>query len=97
MEIPKPNYRRTKPPLHIPAALDKEVRERDKNLCRICGKHTTDPLHHIWSGGMGRRRVHTLWNLAVVCATCHYEVHNGKRSEELQQQLKDWSESIYGV
>lgn len=70
---------------HISEAVQRDVYERDKNACRICGwtiqRWTQDDprileLHHIDHhviGGANARH-----NLVVLCSRCHDELHAGR-------------------
>jgi len=93
--VPKKTYRKKKPPKNIPSSLRKAIYERDRNTCQICQGRGTS-IHHIVSAGMGRRKRHVKENLILLCINCHHEVHNGKRSEELQQWCIEWSRKKYG-
>lgn len=73
--------------LEVPAAMRKEVAERDGGHCRFCGKY--DELlcvHHILYGGdvgMGARRLHRPENLVSLgwspWHNCHWLVHSNKK------------------
>lgn len=95
MRVPKPTYKRQKPPKGIPVALRKAVKTRDQGVCQICGEKGTS-IHHIISAGMGRRKRHQKENLILLCMWCHSNLHNSKRSEELQEYCEDWSRKRYG-
>jgi 5-methylcytosine-specific restriction endonuclease McrA len=74
------------------AAVDR----RDRYRCRVCG-HRADPKalglterghrHHIIYRSRGGR--HTSWNVVLLCAGCHEEIHakrlfvSGNADEEL--------------
>jgi len=72
--------------LAIPAVIRAEVRERDGDVCRLCGR--TDVIaHHIRYGGdeigMGGRRFHSVENIVSLGQhydhQCHEKVHANKR------------------
>jgi 5-methylcytosine-specific restriction endonuclease McrA len=75
--------------LAIPAAMRREVDERDDGACRFCGRFVGDAraLHHIDYGGpsrgMGGRRLHRVDNLMSVGwlfgHDCHSILHGNKR------------------
>lgn len=70
---------------HIPEAAQREVYERDHNMCRACGWNRDmwtrdDPrsleLHHVEHHMDGGKN--TSDNLLVLCNRCHDEVHAGR-------------------
>lgn len=90
--IPKPSYKPKKPPKNIPAALKRQVDERDKKTCQKCGERGTE-RHHIVPAGMGRRRVHTIENLI----TLSHKTHEwAQQTAEGQEWCENWSRERYG-
>lgn len=75
--------------LAIPAAMRREVDERDNYFCRMCGQFAGErrALHHIIYGGdavgMGGRRLHRVDNLLTVGwlfeHDCHSIIHSNVR------------------
>jgi 5-methylcytosine-specific restriction endonuclease McrA len=70
----------------VPFDVQKEVYERAKNTCQLCGwnreKWTRDDprileLHHIEEHVEGGPNIPE--NLVVLCSRCHDEVHAGRR------------------
>lgn len=74
--VPKPNFRRRKPKKKKRGAFDKEARQqiidRDKGLCRCCGKQGSE-IHHVKFKSSSGRGVFT--NGMLVCQSCHIEIH----------------------
>lgn len=67
--------------LAIPARIRDEVRERDGDLCRVCGSHSEHPaLHHVRYRSEGG--LHVPDNLVTVhwlyAPRCHEIVHENK-------------------
>lgn len=90
--IPKPNYKRHKPPKDIPAKLRQEVNERDKKKCQKSGERGTQ-IHHIVPAGLGRRRVHTIENLITLSEQLH---EWAQQTEEGLEWCIQWSRNRYG-
>jgi len=63
----------------VPIVIRREVRNRDRNKCRKCGRKEGLEFHHIISfGEMGRNNkwkevVHQKNNLILLCSNCGYE------------------------
>lgn len=54
------------------------VLERDNHQCKVCGKSTNDPPHHVWP-----KSTHGFWrfileNGVTLCLDCHRRVHDYK-------------------
>lgn len=72
--------------LAIPAAVREAVRERDGDVCRLCGQTSNLILHHVHYGGdevgMGGRRFHHVDNIVTLGGAyqhrCHDTVHSRK-------------------
>ena len=69
----------------IPYEVQKEIHERDRNLCRLCGwnhnKWTKkDPrileLHHVREHAKGGKN--SANNIILLCSKCHDKIHAGK-------------------
>jgi 5-methylcytosine-specific restriction endonuclease McrA len=73
----------------ISPKVRKEVLERDNHQCIICGTNQNLQIAHYVS--RARLGLGIPQNLAVMCASCHYQMDNGKFHRELQKPL----ESIY--
>ncbi|MFB0831845.1 HNH endonuclease [Brevibacillus laterosporus] len=97
--VQKPNYkRRTKKRIdqgRITPQVYKEVMERDKGRCVLCGKTTWLQAHHIIfrsEGGTGEAH-----NLALACGpstqtgTCHWKAHHTK---EGRQAFRNYREKV---
>lgn len=68
--------------LQIPTRLRSEVRDRDQDLCRVCGAHAEHPaLHHIEYRSEGG--LHVIENIVTVhwmyAPRCHERMHAEKR------------------
>lgn len=83
--VPKPT-RQPKPRKHlkskkrikpkydpIPNHIREKVNERDKAICRGCGRAGTE-LHHIKFRSQGGK--HTVDNLVTLCNQCHRLAHS---------------------
>ena len=71
---------------NIPFEVQKQVYERAKNACELCGWNhhkwaKDDPrileLHHITEHAVGGPNIPR--NLAVLCSRCHDDIHAGRR------------------
>lgn len=71
---------------------NKLVRERDNNICQLCGRWAAD-VHHIVPAGMGCKRTNELYNMISLCRECHDKLH---RNRELREKCQDWSRKHYG-
>lgn len=63
----------------IPEAIRYAVYERDNYLCRFCGvgnayAYNVHHVHYRSEGGP-----HELWNLVLLCESCHRRAHSNKR------------------
>lgn len=63
-------------PAKIPIALRMEVRARDGNKCRWCGKQGVE-VHHIHYRSEGGANEGS--NLILLCDGCHRRAHSSKR------------------
>lgn len=75
--VPKPVHKRRAPKRVNRGKFSKTVRdevyERDKGICRMCGKTGTE-LHHVKFRSQAGRGVFT--NALTLCSNHHREVHN---------------------
>lgn len=77
----------------IPRKLQQEVWERDEGLCQHCFRQGSLPPHHIVPAGMGRKRVHRIENLIILCIKCHTEAH---KTRKMREWCEDWGRDRYG-
>lgn len=80
--VPKPKYnRRVKKQNRFPAAVIKEILERDGYQCVRCGNYHVESIpHHVLfrsHGGKGIKR-----NGVTICRDCHNWAHESKKNNE---------------
>lgn len=70
----------------LPKTIREVVRERDGELCRLCGSNSRVEIHHkipyIFGG------THDLENLITLCKSCHRCVENGHMGFTACMRLK---------
>jgi 5-methylcytosine-specific restriction endonuclease McrA len=77
----------------ISPKVRKEVLERDNHQCIICGtNHGLQIAHYI---SRARSGLGIPQNLAVMCASCHFQMDNGKLHKELQEAVREHLKSHY--
>ena len=82
----------------ISPKVRKEVLERDNHQCIICGTNQNLQIAHYVS--RARLGLGVPQNLATMCASCHFQMDNGKFHKELQKAVRehltahydDWNE-----
>ncbi len=52
------------------------VRERDKNMCQVCGKSVYRSRHGHVHHFDGNKKENVMENLILVCTTCHGKIHS---------------------
>lgn len=61
---------------------------QDDELCFVCKHAFATQTHHIFQGP--NRDLSEDWGLKIpVCAKCHNDIHNGKRSRQLMKDLHE--------
>ena len=82
-----------KMPNPIPKKLQMQVWERDGGECQYCHAPGAHIHHCVYGGGFGRKRVHRLENLVLLCVRCHGLCHT---LESMRRWAENWSRKIYG-
>lgn len=72
---PSPQRQRATSAQRVLEANATAVRERDKGLCRVCGRAIGVQVHHIRYRSQGGG--HETSNLVCLCLLCHHGVHAG--------------------
>ena len=80
-------------PNPIPKKLQTQVWERDGGECQYCHAPVALPPHHIIPSGMGRKRVHRIENMILLCIHCHTKAHRDKR---VREWCENWGRERYG-
>lgn len=109
--VPKPKKRKRVKSGPIPEHIFLRVRERDNDTCQLCGYQGRglEP-HHIILAGKGKRKIHAVENILLLCGNfnenqCHKKMHEGSKDpktgewisqKEYQEWTIDWSRSLYG-
>ena len=70
--------------------LSRLIRERDSNMCVVCGKADNLHIHHI----DGDRRNNKLSNMVTICATCHQANHFKGKVKRLPDDLNEFLDSL---
>lgn len=72
----------------VTSELSYYVRTRDNDRCCLCAKLGSQLHHMIFRSHQGK---HTSKNLALLCHTCHDNLHHGKFSNrtEVLKQLQE--------
>ena len=76
----------------MPKKVVDEVLERDEGVCQLCGRPASE-LHHIFFGGVGRKKIHTPANLMMLCWYCHKQAHQKKK---VREACEEWARINYG-
>ena len=77
----------------ISPKVRQEVLERDRHQCIICGSNQSLQIAHYVSRarlGLGKAE-----NLAVMCASCHFQMDNGQFHKELQKAVREYLQAHY--
>lgn len=69
-------YRRSAMYQHEFRIVKPVIMERDGKTCVICGSKTKPHVHHWDNSGRTPECSNSLDNLAVLCGTCHMEIHH---------------------
>lgn len=77
----------------ISPKVRKEVLKRDGQQCIICGTNQNLQIAHYVS--RARLGLGIPQNLAVMCASCHYQMDNGKFHRELQKAVREHLQTHY--
>ena len=80
----------------LKAIAYKQAEERDQGQCVVCGT-TAESHHHIikQSTRYAPQYLQVMQNIALVCNTCHTEIHNPRKVNVRQQYLEQWQERYY--
>ena len=79
--------------MEINPKVRKEVKERDFNICIICGcRQGVQVMHYIGrgAGGLGIPQ-----NLGMGCVQCHMEMDQGLKKKEHLKVFRDYLTRIY--
>lgn len=77
----------------ISSKVRQEVLKRDGNQCIICGaNHGLQIAHYISRARLG---LGIPQNLAVMCASCHFQYDNGKFHKEIKKAFEDHLKAHY--
>src|SRR5690554_3135560 len=92
--VPKNPYKKRKPKHskrnNFSYKTRKQVYERDKGLCRECGREGTE-VHHVRFRSQGGRGLYT--NGLLLCRMCHIKMH---QDYDLAKKWQDKFTEIYG-
>ena len=77
----------------ISPKVRKEVLERDNHQCIICGTNQNLQIAHYIS--RARLGLGIPQNLAVMCASCHFQMDNGKLHKEMQEAVREHLKAHY--
>lgn len=64
----------------------KKVRKRDDGKCKLCSSESRIEVHHIVPVEVAPELAFKIWNMVLLCNSCHYSV-TGKE-EEYRAQLQ---------
>lgn len=60
----------------------------EDEICFVCNRAYAVAMHHIFQGP--NRDKSEDWGLKIpVCAQCHHDIHNGKKSKKLMKDLHE--------
>lgn len=78
----------------VPPEVRREVMDRDGRVCRFCGGSLFLHVHHISYRSEGGP--HEVWNLIVLCDTCHAKVHGNKHRWQPVLRAYIWLRYVEG-
>lgn len=78
----------------IPPRVKREVWERDKHCCVLCGSPNAMPNAHFISRAKGGKGIKE--NILTLCSRCHFEYDNSPKRNDIKDILARYLIYCYG-